>query len=175
MALFRVLSEDPLIKVEWSDTEERRNMCGLVYSFPNYFAFVYGMKQHTFRLKGSHKCMKIATRRGKEKEKLLFSGQHHSFCHYTLVWTDLYGLIIRIDINLNGSMHDRRLYNNSEPYRNPTEYFSEKEKLIVDTRFQGDGSHIVFPFKRNQCHGYVRRSHMNRDIRKQRIRNEWSV
>lgn len=105
----------------------------------------------------------------------MYSGHHHTFCHSTLVWTDVYGIIIRLDSCLQGSTHDRKLYNDSEPYRNPTQYFTDDESVIADTGFQGDGAHIIFPMKRNQCRSFHHRSDMNRDIRKQRIRNEWSV
>lgn len=134
MAIMHVMSEVPLRKVEWPDTEERQNICGLIYGFPKCVEFVEIMKQQTFRPGGSRKFKRIATWHGKEKEMLVFSGHQHAFCHSTLVWTDVYGLIIRIYVNLNGIMHDRRFYNNSEPYQNPTECFSEREEVIADTQ-----------------------------------------
>lgn len=73
------------------------------------------MKQHKFRRKRSHLERKVARKQGQLKEKVLFSGHHHTFCHSTLGWTDSFGVPLRLDVNLSGMMHERRLYNDSKP------------------------------------------------------------
>lgn len=53
---------------------------------------------------------------GKAKEKKLFSGHNSQICLSNLVRTDVYGVIIRLDIKLMVSVHDRKMHNNAEPF-----------------------------------------------------------
>lgn len=175
VSILRALSDEPICMIKWSDQEERKEMKGMVYGFTKCVAFVDGMKQHTFPPKGLHPERNIARKQGHGKEKQLFSGHHHTFGHSTLVLTDVFGILIRLDINLSGRIHERRLYNNNEPYCNPSSYFHNGQQVLEDTGFQGDCDHIVFPSKRNQCYNFELLGDMIRDIRKQRIRNEWSA
>jgi hypothetical protein len=46
---------------------------------------------------------------------------------------------------------------------------------IGDTGFVGEGDHLICPFKKNHGALYLWRAMWNRDIRKQRIRNEWGL
>lgn len=80
--------------------------------------------------------------------------QHHKFCLSTLQWTNVYSLIIRNDVRLNGSVHYRRLYNESEHFRNSNEHFTYDESVLANTGFRGEGEPIIFPLKRNQCRNY---------------------
>ena len=91
-----------------------------------------------------------------------------------LVWTDVFGVIIRLDISLQGSSHDRFLYTMSEVFQSPSEFFSNGQVAMADMGFQGEGN-LVYPFKRNQGRDFTFRREFNRDIRSQRIRNEWSI
>lgn len=105
----------------------------------------------------------------------LFGGHQHTFCHSTLVWTDVLRILIRLDINLSERIHDRRIHNDSEPYRNPSSYSNNGQQVIADTGFQGHDNHIFFLLKRNKWYNFEFRCCMNREIRKPRIRNKWSV
>ena len=67
------------------------------------------------------------------------------------------------------------MYNECAPFRHPSSYFSENEYAIADMGFQGDGANIITPFKKNQARHFQFRGQWNREIRRQRIRNEWSV
>lgn len=149
--------------IRWPTAEERIAMRGLVFGFENCVAFVDGTKQKAFRPKD------------KDLQEKRYDGHHHFHCFSVLLWTDVFGVIIHLDITLEGSRHDRGIYNISEPVRNPQTYFASEECAMGDTGFQGPGDHIVFPLKRNQSRHFGLRSQMNRDIRRQRIRNEWSV
>lgn len=67
------------------------------------------------------------------------------------------------------------MYNDSDLYRYPSNFFTVDEAVIGDTSFQGTGRHTIFPFKRNQFRSYLHGHEMNRDMCKQPIQNEWSV
>ena len=99
----------------------------------------------------------------------------HAHCFAVLLWTDVYGVIIRLEITLQGHRHDRGIYNDSDTYRCPSIYFTDDEVAMADKGFEGDGAHIIFPVKRRRNNNFPLRAQMNRDIRMQRIRNEWSI
>lgn len=84
-------------------------------------------------------------------------------------------MIIRLDIDLRWKLHDRGMYNDSDRYRHPHDLFSDGEAAIGVTGFQSQGIEIIFPFKQNQLRSCKYGRDMNRDIRRHRIRNEWSV
>jgi len=138
-------------------------MRGMLYGFPFGIVFVDGTTQRAYR----PLCA--------VRQEAILSGHHHFHCHVALVRTDVFGLIIRLDMTQLGSRHDRGIYNFTEVNRHPEQYFTGPEHALADTGFQGDGDHIVCPAKSNQARGFPLRGAMNRDIRKQLIRNKWSV
>lgn len=163
----------------------------LVYGFPKCVALADEMKQHIFLMKRSHSKRSIARRQGHKNEKELFSGHHHKFCYSTFVQNDVYEVIIRLDIHLSGSVHDRRRYNDSEPYHNPFLILAmiNKSLPILDFKmmvsipsFRSRGINATTLATEGACHvssivnviAFIPGS-MNRDIRKQSIRNEWSA
>jgi len=91
------------------------------------------------------------------------------------MWTDVFGVIIRVEMTKFGARHDRGIYNDCDPHRFPRQFYSSRQHTMADTGFQGDGEEIVCPVKRGQCRSFRERAEMNRDIRKQRIQNEWAV
>lgn len=82
-------------------------MRGLVCGFSNCVAFVDGTKQRIYR----------PMNEGIQEDN--YCGQHHFTCHTPLHWTDIYGVIIRLDITGVGSEYDRRLYNDRNVIRFP--------------------------------------------------------
>lgn len=162
-ALLDVLSDDEEAFIDWPMEAERRAMCGLVFGFPKCVGFVDGTKQAIFRP-------------GNDEEQAdTYDGHHHIHCYSVLVWTDVFGIITRLDITLIGSRHDRGIYNDCDPFKYPTQYFSSNQLVIADLGFTGSGDHIAFPFKRGQGLWFEMRTSYNKDIRRQRIRNEWSI
>jgi DDE superfamily endonuclease len=81
---------------------------------------------------------------------------------------------MRLDISLNGVDHCRMMFNNSAPCLEPAAHFSGDECGMAYSGFQGDGP-ILYPFKKNQGRAFEHKGHWNRDIRKQRIVNEWGI
>lgn len=77
-------------------------------------------------------------------------------------------------------MHDREIYNNTAVGQNPEQYFLRDAagiflaRVMGDSGFQGSGP-MKAPHKDNQSQSFVGRSARNRDIRKQRICNEWRI
>ena len=61
---------------------------------------------------------------------------------------EVFGNIIRLDITLDGAMHDRNLFNCYTPLREKDEFFSGGEHAVGDTGFIGYGP-IVCLFKKN--------------------------
>lgn len=76
---------------------------------------------------------------------------HHKFHTFGVsVWTNIFGVINRLDISVAGCDLDLTLYNNCMPYRLPSFYISGSQFVIADKGFSGKGKHIVFPYKTNQ-------------------------
>ena len=49
---------------------------------------------------------------------------------------------------LEGSRHDRGIYNDSQPVLEPIRFFEEDEKVIADSGFQGEGEAYNLPPER---------------------------
>lgn len=78
-------------------------MSGLVCGFVNCVDFVDGKMQRVFMPKD-----------GEDKQDR-FEGHHQFISFGVLSWTAIFGTIIRIGIELEGSRHDRGLYKYTEP------------------------------------------------------------
>lgn len=91
------------------------------------------------------------------------------------MWTDLYGVIIRLEITPLGKRHDRGIYNDCDPFLIPESYFGAGDMVSGDLGFQGPLYHIAFPFKRGQDNWFELHTQLNKDIRKKRIPNEWPI
>jgi DDE superfamily endonuclease len=159
-AVYYALKQCSDARIQWTPSEDRKAMSGLIVGFPNVISFVDGTKVRTWRPSDP------------ERQEAQYCGHHHFHCHVILVWTDIYGLITRLDFAEDGSRHDRGIYNDSAPLRHPAAFFSDDEHAIADTGFQGKESTTITPFKKGQGRYFDYRTQFNRDIRKQRITNE---
>lgn len=155
--------------ISWPTADERESMRGLINGFPSVICFVDGTKQRAWRPTDDI------------LQEYLFDGHHHFHAYSVLYWCNTFGECIRLDITMKGSQHDRGLYNESEPGKFPRRFFAFDEnsrdwleRVMVDTGFQGSGP-IVAPFKANQGTHMSHRKERNRDIRKQRMCNEWAI
>lgn len=161
--LMSVMKSNDDEAIRWRNISGRQAMQGLVYGFSKCIAFVDSTKQQVFRPLDAQI----------QESRYECHYRFHSFS--LLLWTDVYRVIMLLDMIIVGSMHDSGTNNDSAPYRDPASYFSGGEFAIGDTGFQGAGEHIVCPSKKYQATGFSLRSTMNRYIRQQRIRNEWAV
>ena len=91
-----------------------------------------------------------------------------------MFWVDVFGTFIRVDITKVGSKHDRGIFNESGPFRNEDEYFDGEQHAIGDIGFQGAGK-VLCPFKSNQGATFVHRGMWNKELRRERICNEWGI
>lgn len=57
------------------------------------------------------------------------------------------------------------MYNESGTYRFSSNYFSDDEAATVDTRFEGDGKHIIFALKKTNFRSYEYHCIMKADLR----------
>eukprot|EP00173_Palmaria_palmata_P003622 Plantae.Rhodophyta-Palmaria_palmata.ctg3841.p2 GENE.Plantae.Rhodophyta-Palmaria_palmata.ctg3841~~Plantae.Rhodophyta-Palmaria_palmata.ctg3841.p2 ORF type:complete len:188 (+),score=21.68 Plantae.Rhodophyta-Palmaria_palmata.ctg3841:329-892(+) len=96
-------------------------------------------------------------------------------CFAFLVWIDVFGQYLRIDIIEFGAIHDRRFYEQTPPYVSPGEHFSDGEHLLADAGFIGDGEECACPFKKGMGLDFALRGVWNRSIRGVRMLNEWAV
>ena len=151
-----------IARVEWPDAEQREGMRGLVCGFPNAIGICDGTKVQTFRPKDPI------------VQESRYDGHHRIHCFAILVWVDVFGTFIRLDFTLSGSQHDRGIFNDTDPVREPQLYFGGSEHVIADTGFVGEGN-VVCPFKKGVGDGFFYREKFNRDIRRQRVCNEWGI
>lgn len=75
----------------------------------NVRGFLRRDETSTFRLTETHPVRKKQTNLSKASEKTLFGGSRYTFCRSTLFWTDVYGIIIHIDFDLHGKVHDKSM------------------------------------------------------------------
>ena len=84
--------------IVWPSAAERREMEGLVNGFPSGIIFVDGTNDRRRRPTDT------------QEQLPAYDGHHHFHCFSVLVWMDLYGLIVRVDVSSLGAYHDRRLF-----------------------------------------------------------------
>lgn len=73
---------------------DRKAQKGLVYAFPKADPLVDGTRMKTFRTEN------------REKQSTQYCGHHHFHYFKLLLWNDVFGLIIRLDMTMSGSEHD---------------------------------------------------------------------
>lgn len=100
-----------------------------------------------------------------------YDGHRKFHCFAVLVWVDVLGTICRVDTALDGSMHDRTIFNLTASVQNSGFCSIDDEKFVCDTGFVGYGL-VIAPFKKNQAANFLLRTMYNKDIRKHRICNE---
>jgi len=149
--------------IVWPSSAERKEMEGLVNGFPSGILFVDGTKVHRRRPSDAQEQLRA------------YDGHHHFHCFSVLVWVDVFGLIVRVDVCALGFFHDRRLFSQTGPQLSPATYFNGEQHAIGDTGFMGPSRVLVCPFRRNADETGVDRDAWNTDIRRSRIRNEWGI
>jgi hypothetical protein len=87
--------------IEWPGPAKRRAMRGILCGFPQAIGFVDGTKAKAFRPTDP------------KVQELRYDGHHHFHAYSVLVWCNIFGDFILLDISLNGVDHDRMLFNNS--------------------------------------------------------------
>lgn len=154
--------------ISWPTSAERRSMRGLINGFPHVVAFVDGSKVRAWRPVDE------------VEQEYIFDGHHHFHAYTVLFWCDIYGQCIRLDFTLKGSMQDRGMFNMTAVGRRPDNFLSRDssgefiETILADSGFHGDGP-IETPHKKGQAVEFRDKHARNRDIRKQRICNEWGI
>lgn len=134
--LYKVLRDKEKAYIKWPLRTKRRVQEGLVYAFLKAVAFVDGSKMRTFRPSNQFTQADI------------YCGYHHFHCFSTLVWTYVFGFIIRLNMTLKGSDNDRSIYNRCAPYRVQNRFLCNTHIAISHTGFQGHCRHLVFHLKK---------------------------
>lgn len=91
-----------------------------------------------------------------------------------LVFCDLYGRFIRLEISDKGAESDRNLYTSSEVYQNPSDFLTAGQLGMADMGFGGSGA-LVVPYKNKESTEWIHMTNYNRYIRRQRMVNEWGI
>lgn len=138
-------------------------MEGLCYVFPDAVCFVDGKKFQAW----------IPKEKGTQMNRYDEQQKIHAFI--ILVWVDVFGVIIEVDIFSGESLPDRTLYKNCAQCREPARFFDESHKAIAIVGFQGKGKNLIFPFKTNQATRRVTKQKFNKPISSQRVRNKLSI
>ncbi|PXF49312.1 hypothetical protein BWQ96_00886 [Gracilariopsis chorda] len=113
MALHKSLDEVTPRLVRWTSHEERLNMERLLVGFPFCVFFVDGNKSKRWRA-------------GDEKEQeTAYDGYKKCHCWALLVFCDIFGRFIRVEISDHGAESDRSLYTNSDVHRNCESYLAD--------------------------------------------------
>jgi len=149
--------------IVWPSAAERREMECLVNGFPSGIIFVDGTKVRRWRATHTQEQLQA------------YDGHHHFHCFSVLVWVNVYGLIVRVDVSSLGACHDWRLRTQTELHLLPASYFDGDQHAIGDTGFIGPSRVLVCPFRKNAEEADVDQGELNTDIRQSSIRNEWGV
>lgn len=103
-SLFGALNGDGMSFIKWPCAVERGEMKGLIFGFEQCIGFVDGTKQYfsdqprwSFEKNGTAGTTKIF--------------------HFVLLWTDVYGMEIRLDLKLEGAENDQSTYNETGSFR----------------------------------------------------------
>lgn len=79
--------------------------------------------------------MKILRQANREKQSNQYFVHNHFHGFNVLLWTELFGLIIRLDMKMYGSEIDGGLHNRCKPYKYPRNLFGNKQVAIADSSF----------------------------------------
>ena len=91
-----------------------------------------------------------------------------------MVFSDLFGRFIRIEITDKGAESDRTIYVPSDICKRGDLHLSGALHGMADMEFSGDGD-LVVPYKRNESTSWLYRSRHNQDISSQRMVKEWGI
>lgn len=110
---------------------------------------------------------------GKHEKK--YDSHHHMYYLAALEWTDIYGLIIRVDCTILGSMHHLTIFNDSSPYCSPTRFFCLNQNVTEDKELKEQGNDFIFLFKSPQDTTWKHRRYWNMCIWNRQMVKEWST
>ncbi|PXF44638.1 hypothetical protein BWQ96_05633 [Gracilariopsis chorda] len=140
--------------------KERCSMEGLVIGFPSCVFLVDGNKNKRRRPKHSN------------EQELAYDGYKKSHCYSILLFYDIFGRFIRVEITDHGAESDHSLYTRSDFYRNRERYLFNAQHGMADMGFAGDGE-LVVPYKRTESTSWLYKNEHNKEIRQQHTVNEW--
>lgn len=89
--LYKNLHESKNAAIRWNRSERRKVREGLVYAILKAIGFVYGTSVKTFRPTNG------------EKQSNKCCGHHHFHFCSVLLWTDVFGSIMKVDMTKYGS------------------------------------------------------------------------
>lgn len=161
--LHQVLKQNADSRIEWPTPQECAYMEGFVYGFPKIICFVDRTKTQVYRPQDPNNQIQR------------FDGHHHIHCFTCLVWTNVYGLIIRLGISFEGNEHDKGLSNESDPCRMFSEFFNNGLCRMAGTGSVRVHDFFVLILMSKQERGFKYSIHLNRDVHKQQICNKWSI
>lgn len=138
IALLNTLREDQDGKMVWPTAAERRSIHGLVCGFPKCVAIFDGTKQ------------KIFCPSDDNDQDDTFCGQHYFNYYSALVWNDIFGMVIHLNMIWVVFNQDRDVYNEKDVHKFPLRLYESDEYAIANWVFLGEGKNTVFLFKRNQ-------------------------
>lgn len=133
-SLRTVLSSDLHAEIRWKFALETREMESISAGFPTAVCFDDGTNISAWKPHDG----------GDQIKK--YDGHHHMQFLASLVCTDIYGVIIRVDCTVPGRMQDRAIFDDSGPYRDPALFFSPGQIVIGEKGFTRKGTHVIFPF-----------------------------
>ena len=161
-AVFKCLEEVIPKLIRCPDELEREAIEGLIIGFPKCVFFVDGNKNRRWR-----------PGENSEQERA-YDGYKKAHAFSILVFCDIYGRFIRIEVSDKGAESDRNMYTTSDVFKNSDESLSTGQHGMADMGFAGSGE-LVVPYKRNESTMWMYRSIYNKCIRKQRMVNEWGI
>ena len=162
LAVFKYLDAIEPRLIRRPDAAERGFMEGLLLGFPRCIFFVDGNKNKRWR-PGEN-----------QEQERAYDEYKKAHVWSVLVFCDLYGRFIRLEISDKGAESDRNMYKSSEVYHNLSDFLAAGKHGMADMGFGGSGG-LVVPYKRNESTEWIHRSSYNRYIRQQRMVNEWGI
>lgn len=136
-SLYASLNENVHALIKWPTAEKRHTMGDLANEFSKTLAFVKNIMLVTVWTCGAEQENKS-------------DGNHESQWIVVRLWTAIFGVITRYDINVLFSAHNRSTFNDSRRCDYPMDFFEIDQLFLVDEVFTDLSIHIRFPFKRNQ-------------------------
>jgi hypothetical protein len=100
-ALFTALSANEEMRVKWPTAAERLAMRDAIVGFTMAVCFVDDTKITRFRPTDPN------------RQEALHDGHHHKHCSGVLVWCNVYGTTIWLNLLGDGCRHDRGISNSS--------------------------------------------------------------
>lgn len=111
----------------WPDAAELETMTGMITGFPDCFYLVDRNKNGRWRPEDNH-----------EQERA-YDGYKHAHLWAIMVFCDVFGRFIRLEMTAKGAEIDRTLYTESNVYGDPDQNLSAGQHGMADMDFGKDG------------------------------------